>query len=64
MPTTIIFIQLKSSAQTQDLSANSGQQGQKCIKSNDTGILNSPLIKNECNWKMLNFNMGFTSHRT
>ena len=36
MPTTIIFIQLKTSAQTQDLSANSGQQGQKCIKSNDT----------------------------
>ena len=30
---------------TQELSANSGQQGQKCIKSNDTGILNSPLLK-------------------
>ena len=53
MPTTIIFIQLKISAQTQDLSANSGQQGQKCIKSNDTGILNSSLTKNQCNWKML-----------
>ena len=47
---------------TQDLSTNSGQQGQKGINSNDTGILNSPLIKNECNWKMLNFHMGFTSH--
>ena len=53
MPTTIIFIQLKTSAETQDLSANSGQQGQKCIKINDTGILSSPLIKNDCNWKCL-----------
>ena len=36
MPTTIIFIQLKTSAETQDLSGNSGQQGQKWIKSHYT----------------------------
>ena len=40
---------------TQELSANSGQQGQKCIKSNDTGILNSPFFKKNVTGKCLTF---------
>ena len=56
MPTTIIFIQLKTSAQTQDLSANSRPQRKLRTARSE--------MHKKCNWKMLNFNMGFTSHRT